>query len=111
MSLNVFLCSGLETFWQSAFAWFFRPYLNTYGHLWTLKPTELRPLSYPTWHTTNYLAKVRFLCQVNFILLLYTLVNVKSSIRFVIFLLCVIVVQAWMDFDEGTSCVLVSRQT
>jgi hypothetical protein len=73
MLLNVFLFSGLETFWQSAFAWFFRPYLNTYGHLWTLTPTELRPLSYPTWHTTIYSAKVRFLCQVNFILLYSTL--------------------------------------
>ena len=65
--LSIFLLniSGLERFWQSAFAWFFRPFLAEHGHLWTLEPTELPPLSVDwPWHFTTHLAKVRFQCQV-----------------------------------------------
>ena len=65
--LSIFLLniSGLERFWQSAFAWFFRPFLAEHGHLWTLEPTELPPLSVDwPWHSTTHLAKVRFQCQV-----------------------------------------------
>lgn len=57
--------SGLEVFWQSAFAWFFQPFLAAYGHLWTLEPTELPPLSVDwPWHSASYSAKVRYQCQV-----------------------------------------------
>ena len=64
-SIFLFNISGLERFWQSAFAWFFRPFLAEHGHLWTLEPTELPPLSVDwPWHSTTHLAKVRFQCQV-----------------------------------------------
>ena len=57
--------SGLQTFWQSAFAWHFRPFLAEHGHLWTLEPTELPPFSVE-WHgTITHLAKVRLQCKVN----------------------------------------------
>jgi hypothetical protein len=57
--------SGLETFWQSAFCWFFRPFVSAHGHLWTLEPTELPPLSVEwPWHSTSFSAKVRFQCKV-----------------------------------------------
>jgi len=60
------LCSGLETFWQSAFAWFFRPMWIVHDHLWTMEPTELPPSSneWP-WHSTTYSAKIRFRCNDN----------------------------------------------
>ncbi|KAK4007965.1 hypothetical protein OUZ56_013124 [Daphnia magna] len=55
---------GLESFWQSAFRWFFQPFLASHGHLWTLEPTELPPLSIEwPWHSVTYFAKVRFQCQ------------------------------------------------
>ncbi|EFX86492.1 hypothetical protein DAPPUDRAFT_97469 [Daphnia pulex] len=55
---------GLETFWQSAFCWFFRPFVAAHGHLWTLEPTELPPLSVEwPWHSTSFSAKVRFQCK------------------------------------------------
>ena len=67
MSINIFhwfFCSGLETFWQSAFAWFFRPLWTVHEHLWTMEPTELAPSSteWP-WHATTYSAKIRFRCN------------------------------------------------
>ncbi len=60
------ICSGLETFWQSAFAWFFRPLWIAHDHLWTMEPTELAPSSteWP-WHATTYSAKIRFRCNVD----------------------------------------------
>ncbi|KZS01345.1 Uncharacterized protein APZ42_002030, partial [Daphnia magna] len=64
----IFHLSGLESFWQSAFRWFFQPFLASHGHLWTLEPTELPPLSIEwPWHSVTYFAKVRFQCQVKFI--------------------------------------------
>ncbi|XP_046640385.1 uncharacterized protein LOC124325478 isoform X2 [Daphnia pulicaria] len=55
---------GLETFWQSAFCWFFRPFVAAHGHLWTLEPTELPPLSVEwPWHSTSFSAKARFQCK------------------------------------------------
>ena len=65
LSIFLFNISGFERFWQNAFAWLFRPFLAEHGHLWTLDPTELPPLSVDwPWHFTTHLAKVRFQCQV-----------------------------------------------
>lgn len=57
--------SGLENFWTSAFAWFFRPLWISHQHLWTLEPITLPPVStqWP-WHSASYSAKVRYQCQV-----------------------------------------------
>ncbi|XP_032793936.2 uncharacterized protein LOC116930648 [Daphnia magna] len=55
---------GMEQFWQSAFAWFFRPLWFNSNHLWTLSPISSPPVNdeWP-WHTISYSAKVRFQCQ------------------------------------------------
>lgn len=56
--------SGLENFWASAFAYFFRSFLESDGHLWTLTPVSLPPVSSIwKWHQTSYSAKVRFHCS------------------------------------------------
>ena len=73
---NVFICSGLDTFWQSAFAWFFRPLWLIHNHLWTFEPVELPPLSceWP-WHSATYSSKIRFQCNVN----IFTQIKLFSS--------------------------------
>ena len=58
--------SGMEQFWQSAFAWFFRPLWINSDHLWTLSPISSPPVcnEWP-WHAITYSAKVRFQCPVS----------------------------------------------
>ena len=57
--------SGLEVYWQSAFAWFFLPFTSV-GHVWTLTPVQSPPPTTEwTWHCSTYSAKVRFQCQVD----------------------------------------------
>ncbi len=102
----MFVCSGLETFWQSAFCWFFRPFLTGHGHLWTLEPTQLPPLSVEwPWHSISYLAKVRFQCKVNWI-------EFPTCCDCDWLKCCFVVsVQASMDIDEGSSGLLVPHPT
>ena len=76
LEILIIFRSGLEKFWQSAFAWFFLPFLASHGHIWTLQPTEHTPLSVECpWHSITHLAKVRFQCHViclSFILFSYS---------------------------------------
>ena len=95
--------SGLEKYWQFAFAWFFRPYLTAHDHLWTMQPVELPPVSVEwPWHSLSYLAKVHFQCPViGFALYLFS-----------IFLLIIFVQSkgcgaSRLDVEEGTCQFLV----
>ena len=82
LSSCLVLCSGLERYWQSAFAWFFRPYMIGHSHVWTLEPVELPPISanWP-WHHVSFTAKVHFQCPVSldrlftFLLLVFIVLN------------------------------------
>lgn len=89
----------MEQFWQSAFAWFFRPLWFNSNHLWTLSPISSPPVNdeWP-WHTISYSAKVRFQCQVS----LHPLLIMMGQILTHEFL-----VQTWLDIDERPRGVLV----
>jgi hypothetical protein len=94
--------SGMEQFWQSAFAWFFRPLWVNSDHLWTLSPISSPPVCqvWP-WHTITYSAKVRFQCPVS----LHPWLTIRWHILNVLFFG---LVQTWLDIDERTRGVLVS---
>ena len=63
------LFSGMEQFWSSAFAYYFKSFLESDSHLWTLTPVNLPPVStHWKWHQASYSAKVRFRCRVRVLL-------------------------------------------
>ena len=98
--------SGMEQFWSSSFAWFFRSFLQTDGHLWTLQPVTLPPTCNEwKWHQFSYSSKVRFICPVSWSES-YSIVSMFDKFSHMnVYLFYA--ARTRLDFDEGSRRLLV----